>query len=300
MKLVLATRKSALALAQTRAFAAALVAKNPGLEIEELQVVTSGDRIQDRPLNEVGGKGLFVKEIEEALLDRRADLAVHSMKDLPAEQPAGLSIGCVPERADPRDVLLVREGEPTLSALPPNARIGSSSLRRRVALLRHRKDAIVEPLRGNIDTRMRKLQAGAHDAIVLAAAGLSRLGVAIPVTHAPIALTDMLPAVAQGILAIEIRDDDDRVRSILAPMEHDESRVRASAERGVLRALGADCTVPLAAHAVIDGETMSLEAWLSEEDGSRFRVKTDRASMRTPQEAEQFGRALGARLRDDT
>lgn len=296
MKLVVATRKSPLALAQTRAFIAALVAKNPGLEVSELQVVTSGDRIQDRPLNEVGGKGLFVKEIEEALLEKRADIAIHSMKDLPAEQPSGLSIACVPERADPRDVLLVHSGEPTLVALAPNARVGSSSLRRKIAVLRHRPDAIIEPLRGNIDTRMRKLAAGEHDAIVLAAAGLSRLGVAITAIHRPLETSEMLPAVAQGILAIEARANDDHVRAVLSSMEHDESRLRAMAERGVLRALGADCTVPLAAFSTVTEGGMTLEAWLTEEDGSRFRTVTETAAVRTAAEAEAFGRAVGRRL----
>lgn len=301
MKLVVATRKSALALAQTRAFVAALIAKNPGLEVEELHVVTTGDKIQDRPLNEVGGKGLFVKEIEEALLDRRADFAVHSMKDLPAEQPTGLAIACVPERADPRDVLLVRDGlEPTLVALPVNARVGSSSLRRKIAIQRLRPDAIVTPLRGNIDTRMRKLQAGEHDAIVLAAAGLSRLGVTITVTHRPLAMDVMLPAVAQGILAIEAREDDTRVHAILAPLEHHESRLRASAERGVLRALGADCTVPLAAYATLDGDVLKLDAWLCETDGSRLRARAAQGKRGTAREAEDFGRGFGIRLRDDT
>jgi len=299
MKLVVATRKSALALAQARAFVRSVIAANPGLEIEELHVVTTGDRIQDRPLNEVGGKGLFVKEIEEALLEKRADFAVHSMKDLPAEQQAGLTIACVPERADPRDVLLVRQGEPSFSALPDGARIGSSSLRRKVAVLRLRADAIVEPLRGNVDTRVKKLQAGTHDAIILAAAGLARLGVdpALLPPHAPIAISEMLPAVAQGILAIEARADDDRVRSILAPLEHYESRLRASAERGVLRALGADCTVPLAAHAIVEGDHLAMSAWLTAVDGSGYRALNERAAVGNAADAEKFGLDLGARLR---
>jgi hydroxymethylbilane synthase len=296
MKIVVATRKSALALAQTRAFVAQLRSKNPGLEVEELQVVTTGDRIQDRPLNEVGGKGLFVKEIEEALLDKRADIAVHSMKDLPAEQPRGLAIACVPERADPRDVLLVRDGEPSLSSLPPNARIGSSSLRRRIAILRHRGDAIIDPLRGNIDTRMRKLAEGQHDAIVLAAAGLSRLGVEISLPHRPFDVEEMLPAVAQGILAIEARADDERVHQILLPMEHEPSRLRACAERGVLRALGADCTVPLAAHSTLQGDQMRLEAWLTETDGTQFRTASENARVDNREAAEQLGLSIGRQL----
>jgi len=300
MKLVVATRKSALALAQARAFIRALKDANEGLEVEELHVVTTGDRIQDRPLNEVGGKGLFVKEIEEALLEERADFAVHSMKDLPAQQQPALTIACVPERADPRDVLLVRHGlEPSLAALPKNVRVGSSSLRRKVAIQRVRPDAVVEPLRGNIDTRVKKLEAGTHEAIILAAAGLARLGVdpsALP-PHAPISIDEMLPAVAQGILAIEARGGDERVRAVLAPLEHRASRLRASAERGVLRALGADCTVPLAAHSILDGDALTLRAWLTDVDGKNYKLVNETRTVADTNAAENFGLELGARLR---
>jgi hydroxymethylbilane synthase len=299
-KLVVATRKSALALAQTRAFVAALIAKNEGLVVEELQVVTAGDRIQDRPLAEVGGKGLFVKEIEEALLDRRADFAIHSMKDLPAQLPAGLSIGCVPERADPRDVLLVREGSPTIEALPRGANVGSSSQRRRIALLANRGDLQVHSLRGNVDTRIRKLLAGEHDAIVLAAAGLARLGLdasTLP-PHAPIAVAQMLPAVAQGILAIESRDDDHEVARVLATMEHAPSRLRALAERGVLEALGADCTVPLAAYATLAEGSVRIEAWLANPTGSARVVDAIDGEARSNVQARALGFTLGERLCD--
>ncbi|GAC1394628.1 MAG: hydroxymethylbilane synthase [Polyangiales bacterium] len=299
-RLVVATRRSALALAQTRAFVRALLAANPGLEVEELQVVTSGDRIQDRPLYEAGGKGLFVKEIEEALLARRADLAVHSMKDLPARQPEALHVACVPPRADPRDVLLVRPGlEPRLESLPPGARVGSSSLRRRIAMLHVRADLDVVPLRGNVDTRLRKVAAGELDAIVLAAAGLARLGIepaALP-AHVALPSTTMLPAVAQGTLAIEARVDDRAVAAFLAPLDDAPSRMRAWAERGVLQALDADCTVPLAAHALLDGDRLHLEAWLTELDGSGFRHAEDTAVVTDPAEARAFGLRLGATLR---
>ena len=301
MKLVVATRRSTLALAQTRAFVRALLAAQPGLEVEELQIVTSGDRIQDRPLYEAGGKGLFVKEIEEALLDRRADFAVHSMKDLPAKQADLLTIACVPKRADARDVLLVRPGhEPSLTSLRDGARVGSSSLRRRVALLRARPDLDVQPLRGNVDTRMKKLVAGDYDAIVLAAAGLARLGVdasSLP-PHAPLPMTTMLPAVAQGILAIEARSDDERVRALLAPLEDDDSRLMATVERGVLEALDADCTVPLAAHARLQGDRIHLEAWLTETDGSRFRTRSAERVRSDLAAARSFAVDLGRALRD--
>jgi hydroxymethylbilane synthase len=297
MRLVVATRKSALALAQCRAFVRALIAANPGLEVEELQVVTAGDRIQDRPLNEVGGKGLFVKEIEEALLDGRAHFAVHSMKDLPAEQPGGLSIACVPERADPRDVLLVRRDlEPDFSSLPHGARVGSSSLRRRTAILKMRPDLVVESLRGNVDTRLKKLDAGTHDAIILAAAGLARLGIdpsQLP-PHAHLDTETMLPAVAQGILAIETREGDASTITALSKLEHGPSRLRAWAERGVLKALGADCTVPLAAFATLSGDELHLQAWLSTEQG--LREDRAHATVRDAASAEALGLAVGKRL----
>ncbi len=304
MQLVVATRRSALALAQTRAFVRDLCAGNPGLSVEELQVVTTGDKVQDRPLSEIGGKGLFVKEIEEALLEGRARFAVHSMKDLPARLPPGLSIACVPERADPRDVLLVPRGrEPSLAALPAGARVGSSSMRRKLALLRARPDLAVEPLRGNIDTRLRKLEmseleGGGYDGILLAAAGLSRLGVPLESLppHAALSMDQMLPAVAQGILAIEARDGDDETWKALSVKAHAPTALRAAAERGVLVALEADCTVPLAAHAVVEGTRLELRAWLAEPDGSRLREGSSDGTVETVEQAHALGFALGKKL----
>jgi hydroxymethylbilane synthase len=298
LTITVATRKSALALAQTRAFVRALIAANPGLVVEELHVVTTGDRVQDRPLSEIGGKGLFVKEIEEALLDRRADLAVHSMKDLPAELPEGLAIVCTPERADPRDVLLVRAGEASLMALKKGARVGSSSLRRKLSLLAARPDLDVTPLRGNIDTRVRKLEAGDYDAIVLAAAGLGRIGVdpkSLP-PHAAIDPSVMLPAVAQGVLAIEARADDARVKGLLLPLDHHETRIRATIERGVLKALGADCTVPLAAFSERVGDRFSVRAWLDDVEGGHRADVAASEAIASSEEAHALGDRLGRRL----
>ena len=300
MDLVVATRRSPLALAQTRAFVRDLCAGVPGLNVEELQVVTTGDRVQDRPLSEIGGKGLFVKEIEEALLEGRARFAVHSMKDLPARLPEGLSIACVPERADPRDMLLVREGlEPSFTALPRGARVGSSSLRRKLSLLQVRPDLVVEPLRGNVDTRLRRLREGAFDAILLAAAGLSRLGVPAEELPARAALSVdvMLPAVAQGVLAIEARDDDDDTRGVLATRAHAASGLRAAAERGVLAALDADCTVPLAAYAELDGTRMRLRGRLWDPDGTKLREDAIEGEVSDVGAAAALGRTLGLRLR---
>jgi hydroxymethylbilane synthase len=288
MHITLATRRSALALAQSRAFVARLIAANPGLEVTELQIVTAGDRIQDRPLYESGGKGLFVKEIEEALLDGRADIAIHSMKDLPADLPPGLDISCVPERADPRDVLLVPDGrEATLAALPQGARVGSSSLRRRMALLAVRPDLKIELLRGNVDTRLRRLRAGEFDATLLAAAGLARLGISDLPPHCHLATETWLPAVAQGILAVEARSDDTQTAALLAPLEHAPSRRMSLAERAVLKALGADCTVPLAAFLEDD----ILKACLWGHDG-----RAHLAQMRVEADPVSAGWAVGQRL----
>lgn len=290
-----ATRRSALALAQSRAFVAALVREHPGVVFDEKQVVTSGDRIQDRPLAELGGKGLFVKEIEDALLARAADFAVHSIKDVPAILPPGLGIVCIPKREDPRDVLIApRYG--TLAALPRGAKVGTSSLRRAVALRAARPDLQLVPLRGNVDTRLRKVDAGECDAIVLARAGLVRLGLAARGTEI-LATSVSLPAVGQGALGIEARLGDDAIAAWLAPLHDTATAVCVEAERGVLRALGADCRTPLGAHAHREGDELVLDAFIAEPDGSRLRRGSRRAPWSdSPPDAARIGEDLGGEL----
>jgi hydroxymethylbilane synthase len=264
-----ATRRSALALAQSRAFIATLVAAHPSLEVEEVQIVTSGDKHTDKPLQDLGGKGLFIKVLEEALYEGRADLAVHSFKDVPADLPPGLEIACVPERADPRDALVARDGA-TLALLKAGARIGTSSLRRAVCIRAARPDLVVEPLRGNVDTRLRKVDEGTLDAAVLAAAGLGRLGLAHRITDA-LSTDQCLPAIAQGALAIEVRVDDATVRALLAPLEHAETAIAVAAERAFMGAMGGNCRMPIACHARRAGDAMRLEGLVAESDGSRLR-----------------------------
>jgi len=285
-----------LALAQCRAFVARLRAAHPGLEAEELQVVTTGDRIQDRPLSEVGGKGLFVKEIEEALLELRADFAVHSIKDVPGTLPEGLVIACVPAREDARDVLVApRHG--SLAALPPGARVGTSSLRRAVALRRARPDLVTVPMRGNVDTRLRKVDAGECDAIVLARAGLVRLGLADRATES-LEPEVSLPAVGQGALGIECRAGDAATLAALAPLHDAATATCVAAERGVMVALEGDCKTPLGAYALRTGDVMHLRAFIAEPDGGRLRTGERRVPWPTREdEAARVGRDLGAELR---
>jgi len=295
-RLTYATRRSPLALAQCRAFVARLVAAHPELELVELQIVTSGDRIQDRPLSEVGGKGLFVKEIEEALLDRRADLAVHSIKDVPGLLPPGLVIACVPSREDPRDVLVApRHG--TLAALPAGAKVGTSSLRRVVSLKTVRPDVELLPIRGNVDTRLRKVDEGQFDAIVLARAGLVRLGLAERATE--ILEADVsLPAVGQGALGIECREEDAVTRELLAALHDATTAVCVAAERGVLRALEGDCKTPLAAFAEERQSRLRLRAFVAEPDGTRRRQGERAGSWPMSEEiAARLGEELGRSLR---
>lgn len=293
--LTYATRRSPLALAQCRAFIAALSAAHGDLTTAELQVTTTGDRAQDRPLSEIGGKGLFVKEIEEALLEGRADLAVHSVKDLPARLPAGLVLACVPRRGDPRDVL-VAPRHAGLAALPGGARVGTSSLRRVVSLRAVRPDLSLVPVRGNVGTRLRKVDEGELDAVVLAAAGLMRLGLAARATEW--LSTDVsLPAIGQGALGIEIREGDEVARAVLAKLHDLETAVAVAAERGVMVALGADCRTPIAAHATREAEALLLRIMVADPDGTRVR----RASARVPwpaieEEAAAFGRQVGSTL----
>ncbi|MBM4356515.1 MAG: hydroxymethylbilane synthase [Deltaproteobacteria bacterium] len=294
MKIVLATRRSKLALAQARAYVRSLIAKNPGLEIEELHVVTSGDRIQDRSLQEIGGKGLFIKEIEEALLDGRADFAVHSIKDVPAELAPGLFLGAIPRREDPRDVLVTRGGG--LDALPNGARVGTSSMRRALQLKLARPDLVTEPLRGNVDTRLRKLEDGTIDAIVLAYAGLRRLdlGARANELFAPEA---MLPAVGQGALGIECREDDARMQGVLATTDDVDTRIAVEGERAFMRAVGGSCQLPVAAYCVLGATDLHLRGLLADADGSNVRRGERRAPRPSdPLEARQVATALGEEL----
>ncbi len=264
MNLVYATRRSALALAQSRAFVGALRAVHPSLSCEELTIVTSGDQIQDRPLSDVGGKGLFVKEIEEALLDGRAHFAVHSMKDVPAEVPPGLVFTCIPKREDARDALVCPRYA-SLAALPLGAVVGTSSLRR-VALLRSKRpDLDVRSLRGNVDTRLRKLDAGEYDAIVVAVAGLKRLDLSARITEAldPFAF---VPAISQGALGIECRDHDVETKTVLAKLHCTETGLRVAAERGVMAAVGGDCKTPVGAYATRATDRLAIRAFAASPD----------------------------------
>jgi hydroxymethylbilane synthase len=294
-RLVYATRRSALALAQCRAFVARLKAAHPDLEMIEEQVVTTGDRIQDRPLSEVGGKGLFVKEIEEALLERRADIAVHSIKDVPAVIPEGLAITCIPQREDPRDVLVApRHGK--LADLPRGAKVGTSSLRRASCLRDARPDLDIVPMRGNVDTRLRKVDAGECDAIVLARAGLVRLGLADRATDI-LAPEVSLPAIGQGALGIESRVDDRETRARLEVLADAMTSRAVHAERGVLIALGADCKTPVGAFAErAGGDDMRLRAFVLRDDGTVARRDETRPWPKTDEDAEAFGREVGNAL----
>ncbi len=295
-KLVLATRRSALALAQSRAFGATLCAASPGLSVEELHVVTSGDKTQHMPLQDIGGKGLFIKELEEALLDGRADFAVHSIKDVPSLIAPSLVLAAIPVREDPRDVLVSRSGA-KLSELAPGARVGTGSLRRGLALKNVRPDISIEPIRGNVDTRLRKVDEGHYDAVVLALAGLKRLGLEARASEI-LEPSVSLPAVGQGALGIECRRDDARTQDILAAIVHIDTAICVTAERAVMTAVDGNCRTPIAAFAEKIGETLRLRALLAEPDGTHMRsLERSCPWPGAPAEAERFGSAVGEELR---
>ena len=290
--LVIATRGSRLALWQAEYIKSRLQALRPGLSVELNVIKTKGDIILDVPLAKVGGKGLFVKEIEEALLEGDADLAVHSMKDVPMELPKGLILGCVPQREVSTDCLLSVRYE-DVAALPRNACVGTSSLRRQAQLLAMRPDLRIRSLRGNVDTRLRKLQEGVYDAIVLASAGLSRLGLDAPVM-CHLAPETFLPAVGQGALGIECRHDDQSLFTLLAELEDTPTRVCVEAERGFLAGLEGGCQVPIAGHArMLDDDRLTLEGMVAEVDGSRI-LRGDMAGHAS--EARQLGLRLAEEL----
>jgi hydroxymethylbilane synthase len=271
------TRGSVLALWQAGWVRSRLQDMHPGLEVEIVKIKTTGDKILDVPLAQVGGKGLFVKEIETALLENGVDLAVHSMKDVPAEFPGGLCIGAVPQRENPLDVLISRNGE-EFAHLPKGARIGSSSLRRAAQVRHARPDITVHSLRGNLDTRLKKLRTENLDAILLAAAGVRRLGLEARITqYLPVSL--MLPAIGQGALAIEIRQDDEAVRDLVAPMDDRLTRVAVDAERAFLARLEGGCQVPIAGQAKVIADTLELTGLIAEIDGSVVYRETKTASV---------------------
>jgi hydroxymethylbilane synthase len=262
---VIGTRGSALALWQAHWVRGRLEALFPGLAVTLEVVKTQGDRILDVPLAQVGGKGLFVKEIEEALLAGRVDLAVHSMKDVPAVLPAGLAVGAVPEREEPGDVLIARGGA-RLAELAAGSVVGTSSLRRAAQLRHGRPDLVIAPLRGNVDTRLRKLDRGELDAIVLAAAGVKRLGLLDRASEV-LDHDRMLPAVGQGALCVEIRAADPRIGPLVAALDDAASRLAVTAERAFLRRLEGGCQVPIAGHARIAGGDLTLTGLVADPDG---------------------------------
>jgi hydroxymethylbilane synthase len=290
----IATRESRLALWQAEHVKALL--EQRGHRIELLGMTTKGDQILDRSLSKVGGKGLFVKELEVALEEGRADLAVHSLKDVPMDLPEGFELACVMEREDPRDAFVSNRFE-KLADLPQGAVVGTSSLRRIVLLHALRPDLRIEPLRGNLDTRLRKLDDGQYDAIVLAAAGLKRLGLAARI-RSVFETSEMLPAAGQGALGIETRSVRPEVAAALAPLAHQTTWLCVAAEKAVSRAMGGSCSMPLAAHARIDGEYLQLEAaWGDpEQPGVLVRAKAAEVIADAGQ-AAALGEQVAARLR---
>ena len=286
----IATRKCPLALWQAEHVRSRLMEAHPGLQVELLTMSTQGDRILDSPLAKIGGKGLFVKELDQGMLAGRADIAVHSMKDVPAELPDGLCIGAILEREDPQDAFVSSEYD-SLDALPDGACVGTSSLRRQCQLRARRPDLQIRDLRGNVGTRLGKLDAGDYDAIVLACAGLRRLGLQARITAA-LAPEIMLPAIAQGVIGIECRSDDDRVKALIAPLNHAETLHRTEAERAMNATLAGGCQAPVAGYSVIDATGITLRGLVGRPDGSDIVHGEIRGTV-------QQAATLGKQLADD-
>lgn len=294
LHITIATRQSRLALWQAEHVQSRLQAL--GHSVKLLGMTTLGDQILDRSLSKVGGKGLFVKELELALEDGRADLAVHSLKDVPMALPDGFELACVLAREDARDAF-VSPRYASLKALPEGAVLGTSSLRRAALVRALRPDLRIEPLRGNLDTRLRKLDSGAYDAIVLASAGLKRLGLTSRIRQ-EFDVQEMLPAAGQGALGVEIRADRAELRELLLALADSEAWLRVTAERAVSRLMGGSCSMPLAAHARLEGQSMTLEAAWGDVHGQLPLVRVSRkALVQSRHDADQLGRSLAADLR---
>ena len=291
--LIIGSRGSKLALWQAEQARARLQILNPQLDVHIEIVKTTGD-VKNDPLSVIGGKGVFTKELEEALLDGRIDLAVHSLKDLPTILPDGLSIAAICEREDARDALVLRSGveNGSLLHLPQGAIVGTSSQRRLAQLKALRSDVVVRDLRGNVDTRIRKLDEGQYDAVILASAGLVRLGLQERIS-ARIAISEMLPAVGQGAIAIETKSDNEFANQTIAQLDHPETRLACLAERAFLRGLGGGCQFPIAAHAVLEGDALQLDGLVAKPDGSKILRGSLSGSSEDP---EALGSSLAFQL----
>ncbi|MFN3787639.1 MAG: hydroxymethylbilane synthase [Sulfurihydrogenibium azorense] len=289
MKVRIGTRKSQLALWQAN-YIANLINQIHGVEVELVKITTSGDKILDVPLAKIGGKGLFVKEIEDAMLKGEIDIAVHSLKDVPTQLPEGLDIIAITEREDPRDAFLSTKYK-SLKDLPAGAVVGTSSLRRKSQIMKMRDDLIINDLRGNVDTRIRKLEEGQYDAIILAYAGLKRLGLDSKASYI-FSPQEMIPAVCQGFLGIEARVDDERIKKILEPINNQESFIRATAERSFLKTLEGGCQVPLGAYCEIKDDFIHITGFIADLEGKTFIKESLSEKLTNINQAKELGQRL--------
>ena len=287
----IATRKSPLALWQAEHVTAELKRAHPGINVEIVGISTQGDKILDTPLAKIGGKGLFIKELEQALLNDQADIAVHSMKDVPVELPEGLHLAVILQREDPRDAFVCNRFS-AIDELPQGACVGTASLRRQCQLAEHRPDLVIKSLRGNVNTRLRKLDEGEYDAIILAAAGLIRLGFQERIT-AFLGPEQSLPAIGQGAVGIECRSDDAQVNALIAPLHHQETTFCVQAERALNERLNGGCQVPIAGYAMLESGHLWLRGLVGEPDGSRI-IRGEVEG--TTGEAESMGLGLAEQL----
>lgn len=278
MKIVVGTRGSKLALIQTNWVVEELKKSNPHVEFEVKVIKTKGDLVTNVPLHKIGDKGLFTKEIEQELLDGVIDLAVHSMKDMPSTLPEGLKFASVPKREDPRDVLILRDGYTSIEDLPKGAKIGTGSKRRTYQLLNHRPDLEIIPIRGNIDTRIRKIQDENLDGVVLAAAGLIRAGLENRISYY-LPADVVVPAPAQGALALEIRENDDKIEEIISHIKDEETEIQVAAERGFLKGVNGSCHVPMGAYCEIKGDRLRLTGLYGDEEGNKLIIKSKEGSV---------------------
>lgn len=288
MKLVVGTRGSNLALIQTNWVVDRLKEANPDIEFEIKIIKTKGDLIKDLPLDKIGDKGLFVKEIEKSLLNKEIDMAVHSMKDMPSYLPEGLKFASSPMREDPRDALISKEGYKSIDDLPKGAKIGTGSKRRKYQLLKHRPDLEIVPIRGNIETRIKKIETENLDGVVLAASGLKRAGLEEKIDYY-IPTDIMLPAPAQGILALEIRDNDEETENIINSIKDDTTKVQIDAERGFLIGVNGSCHIPMGAYCDIDGDKIKLTGLYGDGEGKKIIIGSQEGTI---EDAKKIGYEL--------